>query len=213
MKIKNITVLGLGIMGHGIAQVSAQSGFSVSAYDINDDAINKGMQNISSSLERMKTKGKIDASEVDQILKKIKTTTDIKVAVKGADVVVEVIPEVLNLKKDTFQKIAQYLKPRTIIASNTSQFSITDLASSTDRPDRFIGMHWFNPPQLMRVIELVRGLRTSEDTLKTIGDLCDRLGKQTVVCLKDAPGFITTRLLNAFFCEAFRIAEEGIATV
>jgi 3-hydroxybutyryl-CoA dehydrogenase len=212
MEIKNIAVLGLGIMGHGIAQVAAQAGFNVFAYDINDEAIDKGISTIRKSLGRMKEKGKIDEAGFDQVLSRINASMDLVQTVKGADLVIEVAPEVIDLKKKIFGDICKVLKPEAIIASNTSQFSISDLASSTDRPDKFIGMHWFNPPQIMRLVELVRGLETSDATLATIQDLCKRFGKTSVVCRKDMPGFITTRMINAFLAEAYRIVEEGVAT-
>jgi 3-hydroxybutyryl-CoA dehydrogenase len=212
MEVRNIAVLGLGIMGHGIAQVSAQSGFNVFAYDINEEAISKGITGVSKSLERMTSKEKISREEADLTLSRLHTSTDLRKVAEQADIVIEAIPEVLDLKKELFRKISSSLRPEVIIASNTSQFSISDLASATDRPDRFIGMHWFNPPQVMRLVEIVRGLETSDATLKTVQDLCGRFGKKTVVCRKDMPGFITTRMINAFLAEAYRIVEEGVAT-
>lgn len=212
MEIRNVTVLGLGIMGHGIAQVVAQSGFNVFAYDINEEAISNGLATIRKSLARMKEKGKIDEAAFDQTLSRIKTSTDLGQASKEADIVIEAAPELIDLKKNIFREICKSLSPNAIIATNTSQFSITDLASSTERPDKFIGMHWFNPPQVMRLVEIVRGLETSDATLATIQELCKQFGKKTVVCQKDMPGFITTRMINAFIAEAYRIVEEGVAT-
>jgi 3-hydroxybutyryl-CoA dehydrogenase len=212
MEIRNVTVLGLGIMGHGIAQVAAQSGFNVFAYDINDEAINKGLAAIHKSLERMTSKGKIDEAEAKNTLARIHASADLGKVIESTDFIMEAIPEVIDLKKDLFRKITKSLRPEVIIASNTSQFSISDLASATDRPDRFIGMHWFNPPQVMRLVEIVRGLETSDATLAAAQDLCKRFGKKTVVCRKDMPGFITTRMINAFLAEAYRIVEDGVAT-
>jgi 3-hydroxybutyryl-CoA dehydrogenase len=212
VEIRTISVLGLGIMGHGIAQVAAQSGFQVSAYDIDENAIEKGLGNIRSSLDRQIKKGKISESEAKEILIRINTSMSLSNAVESADVIIEAIPEILELKKEILRKIDGALKPESIIATNTSQFSITELASVTNRPDRFIGMHWFNPPQVMRLIELIRGLETSDNTVNTILALCRRFGKETIVCLKDTPGFVTTRILNAFLAEAYRVVEEGIAT-
>lgn len=213
MEIRTISVLGLGIMGHGIAQVAAQSGFQVSAYDINEEVIQKGLNSIRSGLERQIRKGKISESEGKTIISRIAPSIDLIETVKSAEVVIEAIPEILELKKETFRKIDEALKSESIIATNTSQFSITELASVTTRADRFIGMHWFNPPQVMRLVELVRGLETSDSTVETILTLCRQFGKETIVCLKDTPGFITTRMLNAFLAEAYRVVEEGIATV
>jgi 3-hydroxybutyryl-CoA dehydrogenase len=199
-------------MGHGIAQVAAQSGFRVSAYDINEEAIEKGVGDIRSSLDRQIKKGKISESEAKEILSRINTSMSLINAVESAEVIIEAIPEVLELKKETFRKIDGALKPEAIIASNTSQFSITELASVTNRADRVIGMHWFNPPQVMRLVELVCGLESSKSTVETILALCRQFGKETIVCLKDTPGFVTTRILNAFLAEAYRVVEEGIAT-
>jgi 3-hydroxybutyryl-CoA dehydrogenase len=210
--IKTISVLGLGIMGHGIAQVAAQSGFRVLAYDIDEEAIQKGLGNIKSGLDRQIRKGKISESEAKAIMSRIAPSMDLIETVKSAEVIIEAIPEVLELKKETFRKIDGAVKSESIIATNTSQFSITELASATTRPDRVIGMHWFNPPQVMRLVELVRGLETSNSTVETILALYRQFGKETIVCLKDTPGFITTRILNAFLAEAYRIVEEGIAT-
>ncbi|NWG04445.1 MAG: 3-hydroxyacyl-CoA dehydrogenase family protein [Syntrophaceae bacterium] len=210
--MRTISVLGLGIMGHGIAQVAAQSGFLVSVYDINEEAIQKGLDSIRSGLDRQIKKGKISESEAKTIMSKIVPSIHLIETVKLADVVIEAIPEILEMKKETFRKIDEALKSESIIATNTSQFSITELASSTTRADRFIGMHWFNPPQIMRLVELVRGLETSDSTVETILRLCRQFGKETIVCLKDTPGFLTTRILNAFLAEAYRVVEEGIAT-
>jgi len=212
VEIRTISVLGLGIMGHGIAQVAAQSGFQVSAYDINEEVIQKGLNSIRSGLDRQIKKGKISESEAKTIISRIAPSMDLLETVKSAEVVIEAIPEVLEIKKETFRKIDGALKSESIIATNTSQFSITELASVTARADRVIGMHWFNPPQVMRLVELVRGLETSDRTVETILALCRQFGKETIVCLKDTPGFITTRILNAFLAEAYRVVEEGIAT-
>ena len=212
MDVERIAVLGLGIMGHGITQVAAQSGFAVSAFDINDEAIHKGMDAIHQSLDRMVKKGKIVGSVAEEVTSRIIHSKDLLMTVEGADIVIEAIPEVLDLKKQTLRNIAPSLKPETIIATNTSQFSITDLASASGRPDRIIGMHWFNPPQIMRLIELVLGLETADHTLRVIQDLCTSLGKETIVCRKDVPGFVTTRMVNALLAEAYRVVEEGVAT-
>jgi 3-hydroxybutyryl-CoA dehydrogenase len=212
MEVKRIAVLGLGIMGHGIAQVAAQSGFTVSAFDISGEALGKGMEAINRSLGRMTDKGKISSYEASGAVSRITCSTDLLSVVERADVVIEAIPEVLELKKQTFQKIAPCLKADTIIATNTSQFSITDLASATGRPGLVIGMHWFNPPQVMRLIELVRGLETTDHTLEVIQGLCASFRKETIVCKKDVPGFVTTRMANVLLAEAYRLVEEGVAT-
>jgi len=212
MEIKNIAVLGLGIMGHGIAQVASQSGFEVSAFDISEEAISKGMNAIGKSLSRMVKKGKLSGDEAERVTSRIIPSANLLSTIGNADIMIEAIPEVLELKKQTFQDIAPHLKPEAIIATNTSQFSITDLASVSGRPGLVIGMHWFNPPQVMRLIELVRGLETTDHTLQIIQELCASFGKETIVCKKDVPGFVTTRMVNVLLAEAYRLVEEGVAT-
>ena len=211
MEIKKIAVLGSGIMGHGIAQVSAAAGFEVSMRDVEDPFLQKAVSNMEKSLGRLVKAGKLAQEEVPNILGRIKTTTDLQKAVEEADLVVEAIPENLDLKKSTFKDLDRFCKPETILSSNTSNFSITVLASSTRRPDKVVGLHYFNPPAMMKLIEVVRGLDTSDETLKTILDFAHQSGKETVIC-KDSQGFITSRIMNLWLTEAERILEEGIAT-
>jgi 3-hydroxybutyryl-CoA dehydrogenase len=208
--IKKVGVLGAGIMGHGITQVCAQAGCEVVLRDVDPKFLDKGVDNIKKSIGKFVEKGKIQKSEADAAIGRIKTATKLA-DLKDADFIIEAIPENLGLKKETFAELDKICKAETIFASNTSQLSITAIATSA-RPAKFIGMHWFNPPQLMRLIEVIRGLLTSDETLQVTLDFSKRLGKETVVC-KDSQGFITTRAINAFRNECIRIYEEGIASI
>ena len=211
MEIKKVAVLGSGIMGHGIAQVSATAGYQVSLRDVEEGLLQKAMANMEKSLGRMAKAGKLPQEEIPVILKRIRTTTDLESAVKEADLVVEAIPENLDLKKATFQDLDRFCKPEAILSSNTSNVSITVLASVTKRPDKVVGLHYFNPPAMMKLIEVVRALETSEQTLETVLAFARQSGKETVLC-KDSQGFITSRIINLWLTEAEKILEEGIAT-
>ncbi|MFB3813374.1 MAG: 3-hydroxyacyl-CoA dehydrogenase family protein [Terriglobales bacterium] len=211
MDIKNVAVIGAGIMGHGIAQVAATAGCNVHLNDIEDKFLQKAYSNISDSLAKFVSKGKMSAEERDQILSRISVTTDFCKAVKDADLVVEAVSENLELKKDIFKRLSTCAPAGAILATNTSQYSITEIASAVPAPSRVIGMHWFNPPVLMKLIEVVRGHETAEETVETIRAFAAKVGKETVVC-KDSQGFISTRALMALRLECYRILEEGVAT-
>jgi 3-hydroxybutyryl-CoA dehydrogenase len=211
MEIKRVAVLGAGIMGNGIAQVTAAAGYPVCLRDIEDPFIQKGMANIEKSLGRMVKAGKLNPGEVPKILGRVKTTTDLKKAVQDADLVVEAAPENLELKKQIFRDLDTFCPPQTILGTNTSNFSITALGAVTKRPQKVIGLHYFNPPPMMKLIEVVRGVETSEETLQTALEFAQKSGKETVLC-RDSQGFITSRIINLWLTEAERIVEEGIAT-
>jgi len=211
MEIKKVAVVGAGIMGHGIAQVLATSGYKVSLTDIKDEFLTKAKAQIDDSLEKMQSKGKINCETKTQALNNLTFTTKIEDAVSGVDLVVEAILEIIDFKKELFRKLDKLVGSQTILASNTSQYSITDIAAVVSNPSRVIGMHWFNPPVLMKLIEIVRGLETSDEVLAAIKDLSIKAGKEIVVC-KDSQGFISTRVLMAQRLECYRILEEGIAT-
>jgi 3-hydroxybutyryl-CoA dehydrogenase len=211
MEIKNVAVLGSGIMGHGIAQVSATAGYEVSMRDVEEAFLEKAVANMEKSLNRMVKAGKISQKEVPLILGRVRTTTDLQKAVEEADLVVEAITENLDLKKAVFKDLGRFCRAEAILSSNTSNFSITALAAVTGRPDKVVGLHYFNPPAMMKLIEVVRGLDTSDETLETALEFARRSGKETVVC-KDSQGFITSRMINLWLVEAERILEEGIAT-
>jgi 3-hydroxybutyryl-CoA dehydrogenase len=211
MKIKNVTVIGSGIMGHGIAQVVATAGCQVHLNDISEELLQNAKARISASLDRGIKKGKISEADKENILSRINYTTDLSQAARDADLVVEAAPENIELKKKIFAQLDEITKPEGILGSNTSQYSITEIASAVKDPSRVIGMHWFNPPVAMKLIEIIRGLDTSDAVVETIRDFCASLGKEIVVC-RDSQGFISTRILLALRLECYRLLEEGIAT-
>lgn len=211
MNIRSIAVIGSGNMGNGIAQVCAAAGNKVFMRDVEQRFLDKAMENVTKSLGRLVKAGKITESQVEEIKSRITATTDLELAVRDASVVIEAVPEDLELKKQLYADLDRLTPPDCILASNTSNFSITAIASATKRTDKVVGMHWFNPPPVMRLIEIVRGLETSGATIEFIQALSESLGKETVVC-KDAQGFITTRAVIALSLEAYRMLEEGIAT-
>ncbi len=211
MEIRKVAVIGAGTMGHGIAQVVSTAGIEVGLCDIKDEFLQKAESAISGSLDRVLKKGGISEKEKDAILSRISFTTDLSKAVKDAGLVGEAIGENLEVKKDMFKKLEGVAGPEAILATNTSQYSITEIASVVSNPSRVIGMHWFNPPVMMKLIEVVRGLQTADSVVEQIRDFAGKVGKETVVC-KDSQGFISTRVLVAFRLECYRLLEEGIAT-
>lgn len=211
MEIKEICVLGAGAMGHGIAQVCAQSGFQVSLVDVKEELVQAGLERIKKFLQGSIERKKLTQEEADAVLGRLKTTTDLAEAAKDADVVIEAIVEDMEIKKDTFRRLEQICHEGTIFASNTSYQSVTEMAAVVKRPDKFLGMHWFNPPQIMRGIEVVKAEKTSEETAGTIVDLCRKLGKEPAI-VKDSPGFVANRLLQIWRNESFRLYDEGVAS-
>jgi 3-hydroxybutyryl-CoA dehydrogenase len=211
MEIKNVTVIGSGIMGHGITQVVATAGVKVQLNDISEAFLKNAKSKIESSLDKGIKKGKITEGDKGNILSRISFSTDLRVAAKDADLVVEAVPENIDLKKQIFKQLDEITKPQTILGSNTSQYSITEIASAVKDPSRVIGMHWFNPPVAMKLIEIIRGLDTSDEVVETIRTFSAAVGKDIVVC-KDSQGFISTRVLLALRLECYRLLEEGIAT-
>jgi len=194
-EIKTITVLGAGDMGHGIAEVALMSGYKVYLYDINDDCVGKGAKRIFESLEKLVKKGKV-ASDLYENIKDelLVVTTDLDESVKETDLVIEAIPEVMDLKKETFARIDKTAPKHALFASNTSTMSISEIASSTDRPDRFFGLHYFNPAVIMKLVEVIQGDLTSEETIKAGMDFVVRNNKVPVHVRKDVPGFIVNRV-------------------
>jgi len=212
MEIKKIGVVGAGAMGNGIAQVAAQIGFKVVMRDIEMRFVEGGMKNIERFLSKSVEKGKIDASEKDTIIDRIKGTIDMD-DLKDVDFVVEAVIEDLDLKKSVFKQLDELCKPDVILATNTSSMSITEIAASTKRPDKVCGMHFFNPVPLMRLVEIIRGYSTSDDTVNTTTELAQKMGKTTVEVKKDSPGFIVNRIMIPHMIEAIKIVEEGIASI
>ena len=211
-EIKQIAVLGAGLMGHGIVQVAAQVGkYDVYMRDIEQRFIDSGMNMIRESLQRFVKKGQMTETEMNEALARIHPTLDMKEAVSNADLIIEAVPENAELKKATFKEVDTYAQPHAIIASNTSSISITEIASATKRPEKVCGMHFFNPPQLMKLVEIVKGAKTSDETVKTITETAQKMGKETVLVKKDCPGFIVNRILIPALNEAVALYWEGIA--
>jgi len=211
--IDKVLVVGGGVMGNGIAQVVASAGLSVTVVDVAQDALDRAGTRIERSLGRFVKSGRLTQEDADAARARIAFTTDLEAAGAETDHVIEAVIEVFDVKRDVFERLDGVCRDEVIYASNTSQFPISRLAATTKRPDRVIGSHWFNPPPMMDLIEIVRGLETSDATLATTLELTERYGKQTIVCQKDTPGFITSRLIVTLSLEAMRIVEEGIADV
>jgi len=212
MKIQSIAVIGSGIMGHGIALVAATKGIPAQLNDISEEFLANAKAKIDKSLDGGIKRGKITADDKAAILGRITFETDIANAVKEVDLVVEAVPENIELKHSIFKKLDELTHPTAILASNTSQYSITEIASVVTDPSRVIGMHWFSPPVVMKLIEIVRGLNTSDEVVETIRSFAADVGKEIVVC-KDSTGFISTRVLLALRLECYRLLEEGVATI
>jgi 3-hydroxybutyryl-CoA dehydrogenase len=211
-EIKKIAVLGAGLMGHGIAQVAAQMGkYDVNLRDIEQRFIDGGMSMIRESLQRFVKKGLLAELEMNAVLDRIHPMLDLEQAVCDADLIIEAVPENIELKKTMAREVDGSAPAHAVIASNTSSVSITEIASATKRPERVCGMHFFNPPQLMKLIEVIRGARTSDETIQTVLDVAHRMEKETVLVKKDCPGFIVNRILIPALNEAVAIYWEGIA--
>jgi len=211
-EIKRIAVLGAGLMGHGIAQVAAQVGkYEVNLRDIEQRFVDGGMNMIRESLQRFVKKVQLTEADTNAVLARIHPTLDLKEAVSNADLVIEAVPENVDLKRAMFREVDSCAPANAIIASNTSSVSITELASATKRPEKVCGMHFFNPPQLMKLVEVIRGARTSDETVQTVLDTAHRMEKETVLVKKDSPGFIVNRILIPALNEAVAIYWEGIA--
>jgi 3-hydroxybutyryl-CoA dehydrogenase len=210
MQIKTIAVVGAGTMGNGIAQVSAVAGFPVTLTDIAQPQLDRAMQTIKGSLERLVKKEKLTEEAKNAALAKIKTSTDLA-AIGSSDLVVEVATENLPLKLEIFGKLDAAAKPEAIIASNTSSISITRLAAATKRPDRVIGMHFFNPVPVMQLVELIRGLQTSDETYASVEAIAKAMGKAPVQ-VRNSPGFVVNRILIPMINEAIFALAEGLAS-
>jgi 3-hydroxybutyryl-CoA dehydrogenase len=202
--MRAVVLGGGGQMGSGIAQVVAGAGLDVTVVELDEAALERGLGRIERGLERAGDDGTVRA--------RISGSAELENAVAEADHVIETVVEVFDVKCDVLRRADAAAREDVVLASNTSQFSISRLAAATERPDRVIGSHWFNPPARMELIEIVRGLETSDATLATTVELAQRYGKQTIVCQRDTPGFVTSRLIALFMVEAARIVEEGIAT-
>jgi len=210
MVVKKIGVIGAGQMGHGIALVSAQAGFEVILRDIKDEFVQKGISRIDKFLSKSIEKGKLSEDDKKKIMNRIKGTTKLS-DLKDADLVIEAIFENVEVKKELFRELDSICKKDCVFASNTSTIPITDLASVTSCPEKFIGMHFMNPVPLMKLVEVIRGLRTDDKTAKLIHELAEKMGKVPVE-VNDGPGFVSNRLLMPMINEAIYCYMEGIGT-
>jgi 3-hydroxybutyryl-CoA dehydrogenase len=210
VKIKKIGVVGCGLMGSGVAQVCAQSGYYVVVSEINDELLNKGMASISSRLVKNVEKGKLSAEDRDSTLGRIKGTTSTK-DFADCDLVIEAIIENMDLKQNMFAELDKVCPPETILATNTSVLSVIDIATATTRPDKVLGLHFFNPVPMMQLVEVIKTIATSEDTIKIAVELVGSLGK-TAIIAKDTPGFVVNRQLAPFIMNAIRMLEDGVAS-
>jgi len=210
--VRTIAVLGAGTMGHGIAQVCAQNGFQVKLEDIKEEFVQGGIERIRRFLQGSIEREKMTKEEADVVLSRIKGTVDLSEAVKDVELVIEAIVENMEMKKELFRRVDEISKREAVLASNTSILSITEMASVTSRPEKVVGMHFANPAQLMKPIEIIKGVSTSDDTVELIKSLTLRFGKTPIV-VKDSPGFASSRLGLALFLEASRMLEEGVASV
>ncbi len=207
MAVERVVVVGGGgLMGSGISQVVAAAGFQVTIVEVDEATIERGLKRIERGLEKA-------GGETAEVLARIAGSTDLETAAADADHVIESVIEVIEAKADVLRRLDAVCRDDVIFASNTSQFPISKLGAFTERPDRVIGSHWFNPPPQMKLIEVIRGVETSDETLELTLALAERYGKETIVCRKDTPGFVTSRLIASFMVEAARIVEEGIADV
>ena len=213
MEVKKVCVLGAGTMGNGITQLLALNGYEVSMRDIEDRFVQGGINAIKGNLQKfLVDKGKMTQDEADTVLARIKGTTDLKEAVAGVQVVIECAPEVLSIKHQIFKELEELCSPETILATNTSSLSITTIGSVVSRQDRVIGMHFFNPATVMKLVELIRGAKTSDETYDVIKELSIKLGKEVITVQKDTAGFIVNRIFLSVCNEAAKLVYEGIAT-
>ncbi|MCH2533285.1 MAG: 3-hydroxybutyryl-CoA dehydrogenase [Bdellovibrionales bacterium] len=211
MSLQKIGVVGAGQMGNGIAQVSAAKGYKVVMMDVNSEAVEKGLKTITSSCDRLIKKERMSEGDKDKLLSLIQTSSDIS-DLKDCDIVVEAATENVDLKLKIFKQLDEVVKPEALLCSNTSSISITKIAGVTKRPDKVAGMHFMNPVPIMKLVEGIRGLQTSDETFKTVGALAENLGKVFVEG-RDMPGFIVNRILMPMINEAVYALYEGIASV
>jgi 3-hydroxybutyryl-CoA dehydrogenase len=211
MEIKHICVIGAGTMGNGIAHTFAQHGFDVTLVDVRQDLLDRGIATITSNLDRQIKKGTVAAADRAAILARVHPSTDLRAAAAGADLVVEAASENPDIKRAIFGSLDAACRPGVILATNTSSISITVLASATKRPDRVIGMHFMNPVPMMKLVEIIRGHVTSDETTATVVELCRKLEKEPVE-VHDYPGFIANRILMPMINEAITCVMEGVAT-
>src|SRR5438128_2342535 len=209
--IRQIAVIGTGTMGRGIAYLSALAGFETTIFDVDSSALDAARASVESTLKKGVEKGKVSETGVAEAMSRLQVASDLEPAVRTADLIIEAVPENLDLKKDLFAQADLFCGEETILASNTSSISITTLAHNVERRDRFVGLHFFNPPHVMKLIEIVRGERTSDETVAEAREVAEAMGK-TAIVVRDSPGFATSRLGVTIGLEAIRMLEEGVAS-
>jgi 3-hydroxybutyryl-CoA dehydrogenase len=206
-----LAVIGAGLMGSGIAQVAAQAGWQVTLRDVDDAAVQRGLGGIRASLEKFAAKGKIPESDVEATLGRIAPTVDVEAAA-DADIVVEAVFERIEIKHEVFRQLDKICKPGAVLATNTSAIPVTQIAAVTQRPESVVGTHFFSPVPMMKLCELVRGFKTSDDALATARAFAEEIGKTCIVVNRDIAGFVTTRLVAALVVEAVKLVESGVVT-
>lgn len=206
-----ITVVGAGTMGHGIAQVAAQAGFDVALFDIKDEFVQKGLAKVHENLGKGVEKGKVKPEERDAAMARLHGTTDLKAACDGIALAVEAAPEKIRIKHDIFEQLDRFSPADAVLATNTSSLSVTEIARATKRPSHVIGMHFFNPPHIMKLLELVRAADTSDETVAKAREFGAKFGKDCIL-VKDSPGFASSRLGLCIGLEAMRMFEQGVAS-
>jgi 3-hydroxybutyryl-CoA dehydrogenase len=209
--IRQIAVIGSGTMGRGIAYLSALAGYDTVIHDLEPSALDAARASVDSTLRKGVERGKIDEAAARAAIERLQLIADLEAAVHGADLIIEAVPEEYELKQSLFAQADLFCGEETILASNTSSISITKLAGNVERRDRFVGLHFFNPPHLMKLIEIVRGERTSDETIDEVTAVAEKMGKQPIVVI-DSPGFATSRLGVAIGLEAIRMLEDGVAS-
>ena len=212
-KINQITVLGSGIMGHGIAQISAMAGYNVNLRDIEQSFLDKAMDKIKWSINKLVEKQKITTSEAENIINRIHPVVDLEQSLKSSNLVIEAVPEDLNLKKRVYEEIEKFATDDMIFASNTSTLPISEISSFTSRPDKFIGLHFFNPPQLMPLVEIIPGLKTEQQVTELAINLVNEVKKTPILCKKDVPGFIVNRIFIPLVHEAAYCLDRSQASM
>lgn len=211
MEVKKPFVVGVGIMGAGVGQLCAQKGYDVTVVDTSEEIVEKARAKVSAGLSRRIEKGKITQEDMDSVLSRMNWSTDLELA-KDSDFVVEAIFENIEVKKEVFQKLDSICSPETILASNTTALSISEIASATSRPDKVIGMHFFNPAVIMKLVEIIRGDETSDGTIEATKEFAEKLGKVPIVTAKEAPAGIVSRVLGGLLNEATAVYADGIAS-
>lgn len=209
--IRQIAVVGSGTMGRGIAYLAALAGYETVIHDVDAGALDAARASIESTLKKGVEKAKVSEDAARGALQRLHVATDLEAALHGADLIIEAVPEVFDLKRDLFSQADLFCGEETILASNTSSLSISKLAGSVERRDRFVGMHFFNPPHLMKLVEIVRGERTSDETIAAVRDVATKMGKEPIT-VTDTPGFASSRLGIAIGLEAIRMLEDGVAS-